>query len=192
MNFGKQLALGILCGVLAACAGQHKPELATYDLHGSRSVPLDQAPAPALSLRLESRMAAWFDNTDINYRLQYEAPLRLRQYADSRWAAKAGLLAGERLQAMVGPLAPGAKCSLRVEITEFAQHFDTPTSSRFVLEARWSISNAKGERLLAEARNFSVDAAPPDAIGGVQAAAQATGQLGEAMLAGAHLLNECK
>lgn len=190
MNLGKQLTLGILCGGLAACAGQPKIELATYDLHGIRPVALDKA--PALSLRLESRMAAWFDTTDINYRLQYEAPTRLRQYADSRWAAKAGLLAGERLQAMVGPLAPGAKCSVRVEITEFAQHFDSPTSSRFVLEARWSVSSAKGERLMAEARTFSVDATSPDAIGGVKAAAQATGQLGVAMLAGAHLLNECK
>lgn len=190
MNFRNQLTLGVWCGVLAACAGNRPLEQATYDLHGIRPIPLDKA--PALSLRLESRMAAWFDSTDINYRLQYEVPTRLRQYADSRWAAKAGLLAGERLQAMLGPLAPGARCSARVEIAEFAQHFDTPTSSRFVLEARWSISSAKGERLMAEARSFSVDAASPDAIGGVKAAAQATGQLGVAMLAGAHLLNECK
>lgn len=190
MNFGQQLMLGICCGALAACANNRPPEPVTYDLHGIRPIPLDKA--PALSLRLEPRMAAWFDTTDINYRLLYEAPLRLRQYADSRWAAKAGLLAGERLQAMLGPLAPGAKCSTRVEITEFAQHFDTPSTSRFVLEARWSLSGAKGERLMAEARSFSVDATSPDAIGGVKAAAQATGQLGVAMLAGAHLLNECK
>lgn len=190
MNFRKQLSLGILCGGLAACAGQPKVELATYDLHGIRPIPMEQA--PALSLRLESRMAAWFDTTDINYRLHYVAPTRLRQYADSRWAAKAGLLVGERLQAMLGPQAPGARCSVRVEVVEFAQHFDTPTSSRFVLEARWSISNAKGERLMAEARTFSVEAASPDATGGVKAAAQTTGQLGVAMLAGAHLLNECK
>ena len=190
MNLGQQLTLGILCGALAACANNRPPEQAAYDLHGIRPIPMDKA--PALTLRLESRMAAWFDTTDINYRLHYEAPLRLRQYADSRWAAKAGLLAGERLQAMLGPLAPGARCSARVEITEFAQHFDTPTSSRFVLEARWSISSAKGERLMAEARSFSVEATSPDAIGGVRAAAQATGQLGVAMLAGAHLLNECK
>lgn len=190
MNLRKQLVLGIWCGALAACANNRPPEPVMYDLHGIRPIPMEKA--PALSLRLESRMAAWFDSTDINYRLLYEAPLRLRQYADSRWAAKAGLLAGERLQAMVGPLAPGARCSARVEIVEFAQHFDAPTSSRFVLEARWSISSAKGERLMAEARSFSVDAASPDAVGGVKAAAQATGQLGVAMLAGAHLLNECK
>ena len=182
------LAIGF--SVLAGCAGNRAPETASYDLHGVKPIPPDRA--PAMPLRLESRLAAWFDTTEINYRLIDESPTRLRQYADSRWAAKAGLLVTERLQAMVGPHAPTAKCTVRVEITEFSQHFDSMTQSRFVVTARWSVSGPKNDRLQAEARTFTVDAATPDAIGGVKAAAQATGQLGVAILAGAHMLGECK
>ena len=183
------IALSV-CGVLSACAGNRPAERALYDLHGIDPTP--GARAPAMALRLDVRMAAWFDNTEIAYRLAYDAPTRLRQYAESRWAAKAGLLAAERLQALFGPLAATAKCTARVEIAEFAQSFDSATQSHFVLNARWSITNAKGDRLLAEARTVSVEAPSADARGGVQAAAQATSQLGIAILAGAHALNECQ
>lgn len=182
--------IAALCGVLVACAGNRPVERAAYDLHGVDPTP--GARPPSMAIRLELRTAAWFDTTDMNYRLLYDAPMRLRQFAESRWAAKAGLLVGERLQALFGPVAPGAKCIARVELSEFAQHFDAPTKSRFVLDAQWSVSSAGGERLLAGVRTFSVDAASADATGGVKAAAQATGQLGVAILAGAHALSECK
>lgn len=188
----KPLIVLVLGGGLAACAGNRPPERANYDLHGIAPVPAARAPAPAMTLRLDVRMAAWFDNTEIAYRLAYDAPTRLRQYADSRWAAKAGLLATERLQTLFGPLASTAKCTARVEISEFSQTFDNATQSRFVIDARWSVANAKGDRLLAEARTVSVDAPSADARGGVQAAAQATSQLGIAILAGAHALSECQ
>ena len=193
MNYRNAGMLFAWCGILAACAGGHRAQdLATYDLHGIKPMPEAKAAAPAMALRLEVRMAGWFDTTDINYRLSYESPTRLRQYADSRWAARAGQLVGERLQSMVGPVTSTAKCTLRVEVIEFSQHFEAPALSRFVLDARWSVNNAKGERLHAESRTFSVEAATADAIGGVKAAGQASGQLGVVMLAGAHLLDECK
>lgn len=190
MKLHHKLLLGGLCCGLAACAGNHPAERAAYDLHGVSPVPAGKA--PAMPLRLDVRMANWFDTADIHYRLSYDAPTRLRQYGESRWVARAGLLAGERLQSLFGPVVPNAKCTVRVEITEFSQHFETPTTSHFALEARWSISTAKGERLLAETRSISVDAPSADAPGGVKAAAHATGQLGVALLASAHTLGECK
>lgn len=190
MNFRTAGWIAALCGALVACAGNRPVERAAYDLHGIDPTPGSRP--PAMALRLELRTAARFDSTEINYRLLYDTPMRLRSFAESRWAAKAGLLVGERLQALFGPAAPGAKCVVRVELGEFAQHFDSPTKSRFVLEAQWSVNTVAGERLLAGVRSFSVDAASADAVGGVKAAAQATGQLGVAILAGAHALAECK
>lgn len=192
MNIQRGIILMLLAfsALLSACAGNRPAERAAYDLHGIDPTPGERA--PAMPLRLDLRMAAWFDTSEIAYRLNYDAPTRLRQYADSRWAAKAGLLAGERLQGLFGPVALNARCTVRVEITEFAQHFERPDQSRFVLDARWSVSNANGERLLAAARSFAVEAPSADARGGVHAAAKATAQLGVALLAGAHTLADCK
>ena len=91
MKIQQWMAL-LVCGTLAACAGNRAAERALYDLHGIDPTPAGRA--PAMAIRLEVRMAAWFDNTEIAYRLAYDAPTRLRQYAESRWAARAGLLAG--------------------------------------------------------------------------------------------------
>lgn len=174
--------------LLSACAGQRAVERASYDLSGGESV----ARPPALHLRLDVRMAAWLDNNDIAYRLHDDPPGRLRAYADSRWAGKAGQLVGERLQAALGAQSVTAPCTLRVEIGDFAQQFDTPTSSRFVLAARWSLTNTKGERLHADARGFSVAAPSADARGGVVAAQRALGELAVAVLTAAAQQSACR
>lgn len=186
-GFSGVIAIVVL---LAGCAGQRPVERASYDFTGGDASQV--ARPPALAIRLEVKMAAWLDTTDMAYRLADDAPHRLRHYADSRWAAKAGLLAAERLQAMVGPAASTARCTLRVEIAEFAQHFDNASASRFVVDARWSIANTRGERLHADARSFAVAATTADARGGVGAAASAIGQLGTAILTAAHSQAECR
>lgn len=192
------IALAVAGALLAGCAGNRPVERAAYDLAGGinsaggGSGSWLGSSANALPMRLEVRLAAWLDTPDIAYRLSSDTPPRLRAYADSRWAAKAGLLAGERLQAVFGPVAPSAKCAARVEIVEFAQHFDPPTPSRFVIDARWSVSNAKGERRLADGGRFTAEAPSADARGGVQAAAQALDKLGAALLAASQNLAECR
>lgn len=173
---------------LSACAGQRAVERASYDLSGGESV----TRPPAMNLRLDVRMAAWLDNNDIAYRLHDDPPGRLRAYADSRWAGKAGQLVGERLQAALGPQSTSAPCTLRVEIGEFAQQFDSSTASRFVVAARWSLTNTKGERQHADARSFSVATASADARGGVAAAQRALNELAIAVLTAAAQQASCR
>jgi len=195
MNHSRWMLLALIAG-LSACAGNRPAERATYDLHLSDAPAAGTSAATGavstVSLRVDLRMAAWLDNTEISYRFDHDSPARLRQYADSRWAGRAGQLVGERVQSIFGPAAPGARCTAKVDIAEFTQHFVSASQSRFVLDARWSISNTRGERLLADARRFTVDAPTADARGGVAAAALATGQLGQALLGGAQGLAECK
>lgn len=190
----KELLSTLFCLVVvcSGCAGSRPPERASYDLQGAGTNL--SPPFAVVPVRLELRMASWLDSTEMNYRLTYDTPTRLRQYAESRWAGRSGLLANERLQALFGPVASSSspvRCLVRIEITEFAQHFVSSTQSAFVLEARWSVNGAKGERLMAKASAIQVEAASADARGGVAAAAQATDQLGAELLKGVQSLAEC-
>ena len=189
LRHGVYAAMSLVVLGLSACAGNRPLERATYDL---RAMSAQEIKAPSVSVRLELKMAPWFDTTDIAYRLKEDPPARVRTYAESRWAARAGLLMSERLQSHLGASAGSVKCVLRVEIAEFSHQFESPQQSRFVLDARWVVGNAKGERLISDAKVFSADAASADAKGGVGAAGNVTNQLGATLLSAVQSLAECR
>ena len=136
----------------------------------------------AMSLAVDVHTPPWFDSPGIDYRLAYDDPLKRREYADSRWAANPGLLLTQRLHQQLGaPDAAGAAeaCTLRIELQEFSQVFDSPQHSRALLQANAILTDAM-RRVIAE-RQFVAEknAATPDARGGVGALVEAGNELGQ-------------
>lgn len=147
-------------------------------------------PLPPLVLpELDASVA--LDGSAVLYRLAYADVNQLRPYAQSRWSAPPAQLVRQRLRELLGRhavvLNPGeaavlvreagrAPQVLRLELEEFAQHFDSPRDSAGVLRLRATLSQLAngGERLLAQ-RSFDVrrPAPTPDATGGVRGLADA-------------------
>jgi cholesterol transport system auxiliary component len=154
------------------------------------------APLPAVLLAdVEAPVA--LETTAVLYRLGYADAQQLRPYAQARWSmAPAQLLRG-RLRAVLGqrrsvltPLdaaAPGT-LTLRVELEEFSQWFDTTTSSAALVRVRATLGRTGSPSSLGSpgiaakpvAQTSFVLQHPSntaDAAGGVRAMALATDAL---------------
>jgi cholesterol transport system auxiliary component len=132
----------------------------------------------------EATGPTWLDSGDILYRLEYDEPQRLRHYANSRWAVSPLTLVGERLRAglsmrcaraaAVPDLGIPADYRVRVTVEEFAQFFDSPTTSHVVVRLRLVLIKGRDHTFVGQ-NGFTaqVDAPSPDARGGVAALARA-------------------
>lgn len=168
---------------LGACAvvPKNAPPVVVYDF----GPPLTRVSTNGawLGLVLAVRSPPWFDSLNVDYRLAYDDPLVLREYAGSRWAGSPGVLLAQRLAQQLGTLGDGsvggnAACLLRIDLHEFAQRFDTPQSSSGVVQGSVSLFDAR-RRLLGE-RYFAVDqpASRADAQGGAKALMLASNEIG--------------
>jgi cholesterol transport system auxiliary component len=131
---------------------------------------------------LDIKAPHWFDARDIEYRLLYENPLKLRNYARSHWAAAPALLLSQRLRQQLGLPGVGgqiaAGCVLRFELQEFSQVFDTPQRSRGILQGQAGLLDTR-RQLVAERRLAIEQPAPTaDAQGGVIALVAVSAELG--------------
>lgn len=185
--------------LLSACAGLvDKPVQPTlYDL-GPMAVAAAAETTPSAPPLVvpELRAAGSLEGTSILYRLAYDDRHELRPYAESRWSAPVPELVRERLVAQLAAERPvlaardagalarspgGAPQLLRLELQEFAHHFDAPDRSRARLRLLATLlqSDPAGERLLAQ-QVFEVSRPAPsaDAAGGVKALAEAVDEAG--------------
>lgn len=127
--------------------------------------------------------AGALDSTAVLYRLAYSDAQQLRPYAQARWSMPPAELLRQRLREHLGQhravlnpadgvLAVGPVLTLRVELDEFSQLFDTATHSVGLLRLRATLGQpgAGGEKLVAQ-RSFVLQraSASPDAAGGVRA-----------------------
>ncbi len=185
LTLPRSLPRGLVCLssiFLAACAGgqlRSAPTAAAYDF----GLPSQQLVADGSwrGLALEVRSPPWFESLNIDYRLNYDDPLKQREYSGSRWVGPPATLLAQSLRQQLGILGMpvgGAPCVLRVELQEFSQVFDTPQASHAQLSANVSLVDAR-RRVLAE-RRIAIDrpASSPDAHGGVLALVAAGGELG--------------
>ena len=146
-----------------------RTSLSYFDLGGN--VPGDalrNSPAPAISLRSVDVVGpTWLDAPAMQYRLAYADPSRRASFTESRWVAPPPEMLQQSLRKSMTSaetqIAPGA-CRLQIEVDEFVQVFDSPQSSRGVVELRAAL-------LLARA----------DARGGVAALAAATSDVSGAI-----------
>lgn len=182
-------ARGLICLVLlglSACSTLQTPARPlVYDFGpGTTSEQPTQRMAPLPPLALAGVQATGaLDSTAVLYRLAYSDAQQLRPYAQARWSMPPAELLRQRLRehlglrrAVLNPadgvLAVGPVLTLRVELDEFSQLFDTATQSTGLLRLRATLSQpgAGGEKLVAQ-RSFVLQrsSTSPDAAGGVRA-----------------------
>ncbi|MDD5248915.1 MAG: ABC-type transport auxiliary lipoprotein family protein [Rhodocyclaceae bacterium] len=170
------MRLAVLCAVLllAACGGNVRAPRATYDLGTAAVV---WRPAGLKLSGVSAAAPAWLATPAIAYRLLYAGGMRRDVYAESRWAGPPAALIERALNRQTP--APGGGCGLRLDVDELVQVFDTPQSSRILLDVRASLVAPDGNAVLAR-KAFSLARPAPtaDARGGVAAAAAAVQALG--------------
>lgn len=175
----------ILCAVLlVGCVGSppRQSAIAHYDLgdligNMSGAWVSPGLPIAAVAVRANS----WLDSPEQRYRLAYAEPLRRHAYASSRWVAPPAQLLERFLQRRIvfgQPDFSGSGCRLQLMLDEVEQRFDTPQTSRLVLEVRASLLPLRGETPVSR-RAFLIqkDAPTADAKGGVAATREAVQDL---------------
>jgi cholesterol transport system auxiliary component len=165
--------------LLAACVGNppRHDEIASYDL-GSHSLTWTSPGFPIAAVNVKA--SSWLESPVQLYRLAYTDDLRRRAYTESRWVAAPAELLERALQQRIlfgQPDFSGPGCRLRLALDELEQRFDSPQSSKVLLEVRASLLSPQGDTPLAK-RAFKIERPAPsaDARGGVvamRAAAQA-------------------
>lgn len=157
----------VLCGC-AANPGASSLQ-AVYDF-GLPEKPLAIQGSLRDQLQLEVKAPSWFDALSVDYRLAYDDPLKLREYAQSRWVGAPTHLLKRQWQQLLGVgSVSAAECTLRVELQEFSQVFSTPSQSQGVLLANVTISSRSGNTLAHRFVSAETAASAPDAQGGVKA-----------------------
>jgi len=148
--------------------------------------PVPAAPVkalPALALA-EIDAPPALDGSAVLFRLAYADVQQLRPYAQARWSMPPAQLVRQRLREQLSQqrvvLNPGdgaAALSLRLELEEFTQVFETPERSVGLVRLRATLVESVGgrERVVAQ-RRFVVERPAPsaDAAGGVRALTAAT------------------
>ena len=175
----------VLITALAGCAlGPAAGDPVTYDLRPASAKGAEAKMRPAV-LVPDVAAPTWMDTPAIFYRLAYRDEARPQAYSGSRWVMPPATLFTNRLRQKVAAASSGgvvvpsdgvrAPYTLRLEIEDFSQVFETESKSHAALRLRASVLNS---RSLVAQKNFSVDlpAARPDAEGGVRALTAASEQ----------------
>jgi cholesterol transport system auxiliary component len=171
---------GAVC--LAGCATPQAPlAKAVYDFGPSLSAPVATiaTPLPALVLA-EIDASTALESPSVLYRLGYADTQQLRPYTLARWSMPPAQLVGLRLRDALSSRGPvlstaegAAAWLLKVELDEFSQLFDTPSSSAGVVRLRATLLHSG--TLVAQRSLLARASAPSaDAAGGVRALTLAT------------------
>lgn len=164
---------------LVACAAGPVAPTTLFDLGPARpAAPATQPTGVALVLAPVDAVPL-LDGTGLTYRLLYANAQSPRPYAQARWAMPPPQLLRERLKARLGAeravlqLGEVAPWTLRVELEDFSQSFDSPQASRGVVRLRATL--LRGTAFAAQ-RVFAAERPAPsaDSAGGAAAIAQAS------------------
>lgn len=153
-----------------------------------RSQPARMAPLPALAIA-DVQASPALDGTAVLYRLAYSDAQQLKPYAQARWSMTPAQLVRQRLREHLGlrrallspgdggPAGTSTPPTLRLDLEEFSQLFETPTTSVGLLRLRATVvqPGPDGEQLVAQRSVIVQQPAPTaDASGGVRALTAAT------------------
>ncbi len=155
----KRKAVLLAAVLLTACSigPRPAPPITTYDFglardESERSEQLNPDASIALA---EITAPDWLDTPALHYRLAYINPNARRAYADSRWAASPADLLTQRLRQrlaaagstpMTNQDSSNADFTLRVQLEEFAQVFDSASSSRALVRLHATLLNGGKRR----------------------------------------------
>jgi cholesterol transport system auxiliary component len=178
----RALSLFLLACLLPGCASFPSAPVrpAVYDF-GPGALTTSATTRPALPpiVLQEVRAPPALDSAAVLYRLAYSDAQQLRPYAQARWSMAPAQLVRQRLReslsrkrAVLDPGESAVPLTLRVELQEFSQLFDTAQISSGLVRLRATLIEAKGgaDRLIAQQVFVVQRPAPsPDAPGGVHA-----------------------
>jgi cholesterol transport system auxiliary component len=197
----KYFILAAAIATLAACAAIRNPaSVAIYDF-GLQPFPAQPSRDDAggnKQLRTRQMVAdavapVWLDNTAIHYRLAYDDPTRILAYRSSRWASPPAKLLTQRVRTRIAAIneqavmnsgeGTRADYTLRLDLEEFAQVFDTPSRSTAIVRFRASLVDPATRYVISQ-RSFAVELSAPtaNATGAVNALTEASDQLIESLI----------
>jgi cholesterol transport system auxiliary component len=184
----------VLTLMLTACALPSAPPRATVYDFGPGALTTQpanrMAALPPLALA-EVEASAALDSTAVLYRLAYTDALVLRPYAQARWSMAPAQLMRQRVRehlslrrAVLNPgesasagASPANPVTLRLELEEFSQLFESATASTGLVRLRATVlqTGGAGEKLMGQ-KTFIVQSPAPsaDAAGGARALTAAT------------------
>ncbi len=187
------LILLIIYSILSGCAlGPEKRDPpAVFDLGPPRAQPV--SPVINATVLIPAVSASpWLDTPNIMYRLAYRDAGRPEAYAQHRWVMSPALLLSERLRGRFAAATRGvvntqdgarADYSLRIELEDFSQSFDTANSSQANVRLRATLIDLNTRALHAQ-KSFGVARpAAPNAPGAAQSLAVASDAVVEELLA---------
>ena len=165
---------------LVSCGGARQTaSISYYDLGDFSS---SSAATSRIALSgVEVDAPSWLDSPAMQYRLAYADRLRRYSYVESRWVAAPGELLELSLRRTLGSsetaiVTPG--CTLRLQLDEFVQQFESPSTSYGVVEVRVALLGPRSDTLVSGKRLSARVAAPTaDAKGAVAALGAAVAEL---------------
>lgn len=162
-----------------------RPNLSYFDLAAEQLGDPPRTPAPIGLQGVDVLAPTWLDVPAMQYRLAYAEPLRRANFIESRWVAPPPELLQQALRKSLSGVeqrAPAGACRLQIEVDEFVQVFDSPQSSRGLIELRAAVLASRADLPLArKAFRASRPAPSADARGGVAALTAATGDVSVAI-----------
>ena len=170
------LSIGLIISTLNACVNLNKTKLnmAVYDF--GLSIPTESSQQLTLKILLNEPVAAEsLNHNKIRYRLNYQNPLRVFYYSESRWAATPSELLSSKLSQMVNLPKNSMPCSLKLEIVAFDHVFQTPSASEGFVQLSVSLIEKKSKTMISsQLITESVTSTSPNAQGGAVALQQAS------------------
>ncbi|WP_179676200.1 ABC-type transport auxiliary lipoprotein family protein [Duganella sp. 1224] len=187
------LALGAAALLLGACATKGVPtsqfDFGPLPAPSSAAAPSNASGIGAIIVADVTGPAA-LDTERMHYRLLYSDARQSRPYAYNQWTSTPAQLLTQRIKARLAQAgvkvlattdAAASATVLRMEVEDFAQNFDTATSSQGVLRLRASVFR---NHKLVDQKTFDRSAPAPsaDAAGGARALADASDAVAADML----------
>jgi len=174
------LAIGAMTILLGACASKGQTT-SQYDFGPLAQQPLVQPGAINAVIVADITGPASLDNEHMYYRLLYADARQSRPYAYNQWTSTPLQLLTQRMKTRLAQSgvkvlsttdAAASITLLRMEVDDFAQNFDSATSSNGVISLRASVFRS---HRLADQKTFTRSSQAPsaDAAGGARALADA-------------------
>ncbi len=170
------LSISLIISTLAACVSINKTKqnMAVYDF--GLSIPNESDQQIISKIFLDEPVAVEsLKHNKVRYRLNYQNPLRVFYYAESRWAATPSELFSNMLNRMVNVAKNPMTCSLKLKIEAFDQVFQTPSASEGFVQLSVFLIEKKSQKVISsQLITESVSSTSPNAQGGTVALQQAS------------------
>jgi cholesterol transport system auxiliary component len=170
------LSLCLVTSSLVACVSLNKakPNIAIYDF--GLSIPIESNQQIVSKVFLSKPVAAEsLQQNKFRYRLNYQNPLRVFYYSESRWAATPAELFASKLSKMVNVANNPMTCSLKLKIEAFDHVFQTSSVSEGFVQLNVSLVEIKSQKIISsQLITENVASASPNAQGGAAALQQAS------------------